>query len=172
MKRILIIGSSGAGKSTVARRLGAATGIEVVHLDRLYWKPNWIETEKAEWRAILVEILRNESWIMDGNYSGTLDLRIERADAIMFLDFPRAVCVFRVLKRLALYRKTKRPDMADDCAERFDWNFIKWVWNYPTRSKPKVEAMLKRFENEKKIIHLKSKKDVENYFERLRFGLK
>ena len=164
MKKILVIGSSGAGKSTFSRRLGKATGIEVVHLDRLYWMPNWVEPEKAEWREILDEITQSESWIMDGNYSGTLDFRMTRADAIIFLDLPRTLCVWRVLKRSTLYRKIKRPDMADGCAERFDWDFIKWIWNYPTRSRPKIEALLKRFQGEKKIIRLSSNREIESFF--------
>ncbi|MGI8641048.1 MAG: DNA topology modulation protein [Pyrinomonadaceae bacterium] len=164
MKRILIIGSSGAGKSTFARRLHKATGLELVHLDKLYWKPNWVETtDKNEWRKTLAEVLKGEKWIIDGNYSSTMEMRIAACDTVILLDVPRTVCVYRILKRVALYKKGSRPDMAEGCDEKFDWEFIKWTWRYPKRSKPKVEELLKRFENGKTIIRLKSEKEIENF---------
>jgi adenylate kinase family enzyme len=164
MKRVVVIGSSGAGKSTFARRLGEKTELEVIHLDKLYWKPNWVEPEKGEWEKSLKNILKRDTWIIDGNFGGTIEMRIEACDTVIFFDLPRTVCVYRILKRVAFsYRKT-RPDMAEGCREKFDWEFIKWIWNYPKRSKPKVEALLERFKNEKTIIRLKSKKEIENFF--------
>jgi adenylate kinase family enzyme len=167
MKRVLVIGSGGAGKSTFARRLGEKTGLEIIHLDVLYWKPNWVESERDEWRKTIEEVIKRDSWIMDGNFSGTLDVRIPAADTIIFLDFPPAVCVYRILKRILVYRKGKRPDMAEGCGEKFDWEFTKWVWNYKTRSKPKVEELLKRFANEKTIFRLKSKSEVEKFLSKI-----
>ena len=75
MRKILVIGSGGAGKSTFAKRLGTHLKIKVIHLDALYWKPGWVETPKAEWLKRVEELLKEGSWIMDGNYSGTLDAR-------------------------------------------------------------------------------------------------
>jgi adenylate kinase family enzyme len=94
-----------------------------------------------------------------------MEMRLAKCDTVIFLDMPRAVCVYRILKRVSLYRKGSRPDMADGCDEKFDWEFVKWTWNYPTRSKPKVEALLKKIKNEKTIICLKSKKEMENFFD-------
>lgn len=168
MKKIIIIGSSGAGKSTLARRLGEATGLEVIHLDRLYWKPSWTETSKDEWRKIVENVVLKDSWIIDGNFSGTMEPRFQACDTVIFLETPRTVCIYRILKRVALYRPGRRPDMADDCHERFDWEFLKWVWNYPARSKPKVEALINRFQDTKKIIRLKSKRDIENFLAKCR----
>jgi adenylate kinase family enzyme len=164
MKRVLVIGSSGAGKSTFARRLGEKTGLQVVHLDVLHWKPNWTEPSKDEWRKTVENALKADSWIMDGNYSGTMEMRIPACDTIIFLDFPRLLCVYRILKRVVMYRKGSRPDMAEGCHEKFDWTFIKWVWNYPERTRPKVEALLKKVEGEKTIIRLKSPAEVEDFF--------
>jgi adenylate kinase family enzyme len=164
MKRILVIGSSGAGKSTFARRLHEATGLKLIHLDKIHWKPNWTEPSKDEWRKILENAIKDKEWIMDGNFGGTMEMRLGACDTAIFLDMPRVICVYRILKRIIIYRKENRPDMAEGCNERFDWKFIKWVWNYPTRSKPKVEELLKRFESEKTVIQLKSKQDIENFF--------
>ena len=163
MKRILIIGSSGAGKSTFARRLGDATGLQVIHLDKIFWNPNWVETAKDEWQKKVEKVLELDSWIVDGNYSGTMETRLAACDTVIFLDMPRTACVYRILKRVAFYRRGARPDMAEGCDERFDWQFVKLVWNYPTRSKPKVETLLKRFQDSKNVIRLKSKKEVENF---------
>src|SRR5882724_2173258 len=113
MNKILIIGSGGAGKSTFAERLGQVLKIEVVHLDVLYWKPGWVETPKPEWRKTVAELVKRESWIIDGNYSGTFDIRLEACDTVIFLDVARAFCLWRVLKRWMLYRHGGRPDMAE-----------------------------------------------------------
>src|SRR6266436_5243884 len=102
MKRVLIIGSGGAGKSTFARRLNNILNLGLIHLDTLYWNPGWVETPKPEWRAIVEGLLGKDSWIIDGNYSGTLDIRIAACDTIIFLDIGRATCAWRILKRLLL----------------------------------------------------------------------
>lgn len=164
MKRILVIGSSGAGKSTFSRRLHEATKLKLIHLDQLYWRPNWVEHSKDEWRKTVEETVKGEEWIMDGNFSGTMEIRMAACDTVIFLDLPRTVCVWRILKRVAFYKKGSRPDMAEGCDERFDWEFLKWVWDYSNRTKPKVEGLLKKFQNEKNILRVKSNKDVESFF--------
>lgn len=163
MKKISIIGSSGSGKSTLAARLGGETGIKVIHLDKLYWKPGWVEPDKKEWNEVVKKILDQQEWIIDGNYGGTMEIRLAASDTIVFLDLPRTVCVWRVLKRLLSYRKESRPDIAEGCEERFDWEFLRWVWNYPRRSKPKVERLLKRFETEKAVFRLRSRKAIDAF---------
>jgi len=164
MKKILVIGSSGAGKSTFSRRLGEKTSLKVIHLDVLHWLPDWTEPPKDEWKKTVETALKGDAWIIDGNYSGTMEMRLKSCDTVIFLDFPRVLCVYRILKRVAFYHKSTRPDVAEGCDERFDWTFVKWVWNYPTRTKPKVEALLKSVQDEKTVIRLKSRKEVEDFF--------
>ncbi len=164
MKKILVIGSSGSGKSTFSRRLGEVTGIEIIHLDKLHWKPNWTEPSKDEWKETLEKAMRGAAWIMDGNYSGTLEMRLAVCETVIFLDMPRTVCVYRVLKRVARSYGKTRPDMAENCVEHFDWSFIKWIWDFENRSKPKMERLLTQFKDEKAIIRLKSRKEVEHFF--------
>ena len=170
MRKVLVIGSGGAGKSTFARRLGAALGIEVIHLDALYWNPGWVGTPKAEWLATVGELARRDSWIMDGNYSGTLDVRFEACDTVVFLDMSRAVCLWRVFKRRVLYRDAGRPDMAVGCPEQLTLEFARWVWNYPRRTRPKVTGMLEANEGGKRIVWLRSDADVERFFAGLADG--
>lgn len=164
MKRVIIIGSGGAGKSSLARRLGEAAKIPVLHLDKLYWKPNWVEPPKEEWEKLLETELKKDEWIMDGNFGGTLELRLQYCDTAIFLDLPRTVCVYRALKRWIKYYGTNRPDMTVGCNEKVDPEFLGWVWNFPTIKKPKIEEKLRLFEKEKKIIRLHSQKEVENFF--------
>ncbi len=163
MKRILVIGSGGAGKSTFSRRLGEITGIEVVHLDKLYWKPNWVEPPKDEWKQIVEKELSKDEWIMDGNFGGTMEMRLEKCDTAILLDLPRTLCLYRVLKRRFKYHKTNRPDMSKDCHEKIDFKFLKWIWDYPKKNKPLIEEKLKHSESEKIIIRLSSKSEVEKF---------
>ena len=164
MKRVLVIGSGGAGKSTFSRRLGDTLGIEVIHLDRLYWRPNWIEPPKAEWALKIGELIKREYWIMDGNYGGTRTIRMNAADTVILLDLPRMTCITRVLKRNWKFRGQCRPEMADGCPERFDLKFLLWVWSFPHKTRP---GILKEFERytEKKIVILSSECEVENFLE-------
>jgi len=167
MKKILVIGSGGAGKSTFAKRLGEITGIEVIHLDRLHWRAGWVEPPKDEWRKTVETLLKQSEWIMDGNFGGTMEMRLAACDTAVFLDLPRTVCLYRILKRWLKYRNTNRPDMTEGCNEKIDWEFLGWIWSYPKKNKPAVEAKLKGFEAEKTIIRLKSKAEVEDLLTKL-----
>ena len=164
MKKVLVIGSGGAGKSTFARRLGEVTGIEVIHLDKLYWKPNWIEPSKDEWLKAVENAIKEDEWIMDGNFGGTLELRLAACDTAIFFDFPRIVCVYRVFKRWLKYWNTNRPDMTEGCNEKIDLKFLGWIWNFQKTTKPKIEERLKCFGREKTVIRLHSSKEVEDFF--------
>ena len=137
--KILIIGSCGAGKSTLARSLHEATGLPVVHLDTLHWLPGWTERTKEEFLSLLREELEKPSWIIDGNYSGSLPLRLQYCDAVIWLDYSRVTCLWGVVKRIIMNRGRTRPDMGPDCPERFDWDFIKYVWHFDGR---KFEPLL------------------------------
>src|SRR2546423_2067681 len=156
MRKILVIGSGGAGKSPFARRLGARLNLEVIHLDRHYWQSGWVETPKDAWAQRVAELSRRDAWIMDGNYSGTFDLRFAACDTVIFLDMPSLVCLWRVLKRALLYRQRDRPDMAEGCPENFNLEFLLWIWNYPRRTRPKVLAMMAAHAQEKALVRLRS----------------
>lgn len=162
MRKVLVIGPGGAGKSTLATQLGELLNIEVLHLDKFYWHPGWIETPKSEWLETVEELVRRDSWVMDGNYSGTLDVRYQACDTVIFLDISRTICLWRVIKRAIMYRRNSRPDMAEGCPERLTLEFILWIWNYPRRTRPKIVRMLESH-SEKKIVWLRSQSDVERF---------
>ena len=167
MKKILVIGSGGAGKSTFSRRLHDILEIEVIHLDTIYWHPGWVETPKPEWRKIVEEMLKRDSWIIDGNYSGTLDIRLEACDTVIFLDITRAICLWRVLKRVLFYRRGRRPDMAQGCHEKFSLEFMRWIWDYPNRTRPKVLRRLEEISQRKSIIRLRTQAEIERFIANL-----
>jgi adenylate kinase family enzyme len=163
MRRVLVIGSGGSGKSTFSTRLGELLNLEVHHLDKLFWHPGWVETPRDEWLKIVTELTDRDSWILDGNFSGTLDVRMQKADTVIFLDMSRWLCLWRIITRVMRYRDGTRPDMAEDCRERFNFEFISWIWNYPRRSKPKVVKLLAQHAEGKKIVWLRSRAEVENF---------
>lgn len=76
----------------------------------MFWKPNWVSISKDEQRTIQNDLVKKEEWIIDGNYGGTMEIRLNAADTIIFLDIPIPVCVFRALKRILRYRNKTRPD--------------------------------------------------------------
>lgn len=153
--RIMIIGSGGAGKSTLSRRLGEITSLPVIHLDAEHWQPGWVETPKEEWRRKVEIVAGNERWIIDGNYSGTLPMRLQKADTVIFLDYPWWVCLWRVCLRIARYRGQSRPDIGPGCPERFNGEFIRWVCvDFPCRSRPRLLNLLEQYrEGRQMLIH-------------------
>lgn len=167
MKKIIVIGSGGSGKSTLARSLGEKLNIQVYHLDALFWKPNWVGVPKDEQRKVQNELVRKQQWIIDGNYGGTMDIRIKAADTIIFLDIHRIICVYRAFKRMIQYRNRTRPDMAEGCEERLDFQFLKWIWDYPKTKKPDILKSLEELSTEKNIIVLKTPYGVKQFIDNI-----
>ena len=145
MQRVLVIGISGAGKSTFSRTLAAKTGLPLVHLDKAFWRPGWLETPKPQWRAKMSELAGAARWIMDGNFDSSLDLRLPRADAVFWFDYPRLLCLRRVLGRIATSYNTVRPDMGQGCPERIDLEFLHYIWTFNARQRPRILAALAQF---------------------------
>ena len=164
MQRVAIIGCGGAGKSTLARKLGEATDLPVIHLDREHWKPGWVEPPRDEWSARVAELVAGDRWIIDGNYGGTMEARIARADTVVFLDLSRWRCLYRVLKRRVVYRGRPRPDMTPGCDEKLDPKFLKWIWDYRATRRPGIMEMLRRAKGDgKQVVVLRNPGAVERF---------
>lgn len=127
MQRVLIIGSPGAGKSTLAHAVAARTQLPLYHMDKIHWLPGWIERDRAEALAEVEQVLDHARWIIDGNYGSSLPIRIQRADTVVWLDYPTHLCLGRALKRWWHYRGRSRPDMTDGCPERLNLEFLLYV---------------------------------------------
>ncbi|MCA1064870.1 DNA topology modulation protein (plasmid) [Rossellomorea sp. AcN35-11] len=167
MKKVVLIGSGGSGKSTLARQLGEKLKIKVYHLDALFWKPNWVGVPKDEQRKVQNKLVNKEEWIIDGNYGGTIDIRLNAADTIIFLDIHKTICVYRAFKRMIQYRNKTRLDMGESCKERFDLNFLKWIWNFPKTKRPDILKKLEQLSQDKQVIILKSPKEVQRLLDKI-----
>ncbi|MED3540277.1 DNA topology modulation protein [Bacillus toyonensis] len=166
MKKIILIGSGGSGKSTLAKKLGNKLNIKVHHLDALFWKANWEGVPREEQRKVQKNLIKEEKWIIDGNYGGTMDLRLNAADTIIFLDIHRTICVYRAFKRIVQYRDKTRPDMGAGCEERLDLQFFKWIWEYPNKKKPAILKKLDQLSKGKEVIILKSPNEVKRFLKK------
>lgn len=158
-----MIGSGGAGKTTVATELAGRLGLPLVHLDAHFWRPGWQPTPTEEWRRHVAELASQPRWVMDGNYGGTLDLRLDRCDTVIFLDLPRVVCLWRVLRRQIRYRGRSRPDMSAGCPERLSWEFVVWIWTYPSRRRTEILRKLGALGEGRRAFVLSSTRQIRRF---------
>lgn len=163
-QRIMIVGNGGSGKSTLAVRLGALTGLPVVHLDQLFWRAGWQMVTREEFDRVLAEEVAKDAWIIDGNYNRTITTRLERCDTVIFLDMPRLVCLFRVLKRVWKYHGKTRPDMGDDCPEKVDREFLAWIWHFNAKNRQKYLDLFAG-SLDKNIFVLRNRREIKRFFE-------
>ena len=161
MKRIMIIGCPGSGKSTFARGLAEKTGLPLFYLDMMYWNPDRTTKPKEEFRAALRETVTLDEWIIDGNYGSTLEIRMEACDTVIFLDFPVEVCISGVEER----RGKPRADMPWVETEP-DLEFIDFIRKYNSESRPKVVELLEKYK-EKNIIVFGSRAESDDYLRSL-----
>lgn len=166
MERIVIIGCGGAGKSTLARQLGEKLDIPVVHLDKLFWRPDWVQVSREEFDKLHREALAREKWILDGNFDRTMEERIQRSDTVIYLDFSRFACLMGVCKRVLTTYGKVRPDMGEGCPERIDWEFLKWVWDFNKNKREKNYRLLNEAEGKETIV-LKNRRAVKKFLEQV-----
>lgn len=160
MKKIMIIGPGGVGKSTLAKELGHILQIDVIHLDAIFWKSGWTETPREKWIEKHKQLLKRESWIIDGNYGSTIDIRMASADTVIFLDFAPLVCVYGAISRRIKYHNKTRPDMGQDCPEKLDLEFLSWIWNYKKEKSPAIVSKLHELPVSTNVYHMKKRSDV------------
>lgn len=167
MQRILIIGSSGAGKSTLARQIGALLHISVTHLDRLFWQPGWHAISRDELRAAIAPILVQPQWIIDGNYTGTLEMRLAHADTLIWLDMPRWRCLWRVIVRRIQYHGRTRPDLSAGCPEQLSGELLQFIWRYPHTRRPALLRLVTTIPHIHVIV-LRSPRQVAQFLAQIR----
>lgn len=172
INRVCILGCCGAGKSTLAKKLQVITKLELIHLDQHYWKPNWVESTKSDWDIVHKQLINKPTWIIDGNYGRTMDSRMDRADTIVYLDFPIWKCLLRVLNRVNTYNGITRPDMTDGCPEGLDFNFLHYVATFNIRNRKKNLSKLNRLKAEKRIFILRNDEEVLHFLNDLRSRIK
>jgi adenylate kinase family enzyme len=167
-RRVLVSGLAGAGKSTFSRALSAKTGLPLIHLDIHFWKPGWVEPTEDEWREKQRGLLSGDGWIIDGNYHATLDLRLERADTVVYLDTPWWVCVRRALVRGV----RKRPagfQLPNGCEEsalrrlRDEWWLVWRIWQVRRSDREQEFKTMSRHGNHVTLYVLRSKRAVREF---------
>ena len=163
MKRILIIGCPGSGKSYFAKRLGQILNLPVIHMDNLYWKKDKTSITREELQNKLEPYLKSDSWIIDGNYHNTLKMRLEYATDVFFLDVSREECVQGMLERI----DQERDDIPWVETKEDAEELIAWTEDYEKRTKVDEEAILNEHK-EVKIHRFQSRKEMDEYLERIK----
>ena len=163
MKRVVVIGSPGSGKSTFSKKLGGKSGLPIIHLDyyHLQSEHNY-RSDTDSWNSRVAELIKPDKWIVDGNYGASFPMRFKAADTIVFFDIPRRICLYRILKRYFYYQNRKREEMPDNWEEKLDLEFLKYVWRFNKQSKPKILNHIKNYKNGNVLIFKKSK-EAEDY---------
>ncbi len=155
MKKAIVIGCPGAGKSTFSRKLHKETGLPLYHLDMLWHKPDKTTYTKEEFDASLLKILEQGEWIIDGNYIRTLEMRLKYCDTAYLLDYPTELCIQSVENRIG----TKRDDMPWVETE-FDEEFRQWILDFSKDQLPKIHRLLEQYKETVEIIVLKTRTDI------------
>ena len=165
MQRVLVIGSPGAGKSTFARELAQRSSLPRIHLDAEYHVPGWSEPDEDAWQARLKELVAGDCWIIDGNYGGSMDFRLARADTAILLDYPTWLCLWRVLKRVVRLHGTVRPDAAPGCPERIDWEFLAYIASFRRTRAAAIERRLASFAG--KVVRFRRPREAQAFLDAL-----
>lgn len=172
MKRAVVIGPGGSGKSQLARQISDRAGLPVVHLDPLFWRGTWDPVPEPDARRALANAVAGNKWVLDGNFLDLAgdDVRFARADTVIFLDLPRLTCVRRVLWRLIRDRRRYRPDLPRGGKESFDISLLRWIWHYAKTDRPRVLKILACLDPRIDVQHLHSRSDVRHYLETVNAG--
>ena len=163
MKKIIVIGCPGAGKSTFSRALADVTGIELYHLDLIWHKPDRTNIPRDEFDAKLNDIMAKESWIIDGNYGRTLEMRLKKCDTVFLLDFPLEVCLTGAMSRVG----KKRDDMPWIEEELSD-DFKQWIMDFPEKQLPMIHDLLDKYGENKNVVVLKSRQQAASCLNQIR----
>lgn len=157
MNKVIVIGCPGSGKSTFSRVLQNLTGLPLYHLDLLYWNSDRTTVSKEVFRERLQNVLMLDSWIIDGNYGSTMEMRMAECDTVFFLDYPLEVCINGVRERKGKTRSDMPWIETED-----DEEFLEFIKNYNTQSRPKVLELLEKYK-EKNIVIFKNREEADDY---------
>ena len=160
MKKVIVIGCPGAGKSTFSRALRDLTGLPLYYLDRIWHKPDRTNVTRAEFDSALDAVLEQDRWIIDGNYQRTMERRVKACDTVFLLDFPVELCLESAGARIG----TVREDLPWVETE-FDPEFRQWIEDFPKDQLPLIYELLKRYENEKRIVIFRSREEMSRWIE-------
>lgn len=160
-RRIVVLGCSGGGKSTLSRKLSEKLDLPYISMDReFFWLPGWQLRERNESLSLMTKAAAGERWVMDGTSPRTLSVRLARADLVIWVRMPRLLCIRRVIGRRIEYAGRSRPEMADGCPERIALDFLRYIWNFERTETPKIEQELERHAADVPLIMLRKPADT------------
>lgn len=165
MKKVLVLGCCGSGKSTFSKQLSEITGLPIIHLDQHFFAPNWVEPTTEKWEEKVRQLCQQDFWIMDGNYGGTLHIRLKEADTIIYLDNGTASSLYRVIKRIIKHYGKVRPDMAPGCKERFDLEFLFYVLHFNQVKKPSILKRVHKNKTTENFLILSSNSERSKFLQ-------
>ena len=164
MKKVIVIGGNGSGKSTFSKQLATITNLPLVHLDRLLWYGNWQTREREEFDALLQQELTKDAWIIDGNYNRTIPLRLSYCDTVFYFDFSTLRCLWGVTWRVLTNLGCVRDDMGGNCRERFSLSFYKSILGFNKAHRKRYYALLEETEkNGKTVVIFRNRRQVKKY---------
>ena len=161
MKKIIVIGCPGSGKSTFSKALHNKTGIPLYHLDMMYWNTDKTTVEKAVFLERLSDVLGKDEWIIDGNYASTMEQRIASCDTVIFLDYQPDVCLDGVRERLGKPRSDIPWTETEEDAE-----FTEFIKNFNNRNRPQIVELFKKYSH-RNIIVFTSREQADEFLKRV-----
>jgi adenylate kinase family enzyme len=166
--RILVVGCSGGGKSTLSQKIAKQFGLVYVSIDRdVLWLPDWKQRGKTEQRNIIAEKILGERWIMDGTNPSTFDIRLPRTDIVVWVRMPRLLCLWGAISRWLKWIGRTRPEMAPGCPEKVDWEFLQFIWTFEEKFAPRVIAGLAEHGSNVPVLQLMSRRQMRELLDLL-----
>ncbi|MDO9628461.1 MAG: hypothetical protein Q7I99_01055 [Acholeplasmataceae bacterium] len=165
--KILVIGYSSSGKSTFSKRIGNVYNIPVLHIDKIFFSPNWVERDKTQVEQEIREFMKSDSWIIDGLYRNQARERFEIADQIFIFDFNRFKCLYGAVVRRVKFHNQIRDSIAEGCKERLNFSFIWWILFGGRKKESKVLLKSIQTTYHNKVIVFKNRKQTNNYLKQI-----
>lgn len=172
MRRVMIIGQPGSGKSTLARAVGEIAHLPVYHMDHIHWQPGWTERPKAEKAEICADIIARDRWVFEGGFSANWSDRLDRADAVIWLDMPLPLRLWRVFRRTLQYNGRTRPDLPENCPETFNAGFYHYIWRTRSTGRDNCARLFAQARPDQMAHHFTNPKAARGYLHALRYAVR
>jgi adenylate kinase family enzyme len=166
--RVMVIGCSGGGKSTLSQAIAVRFDLVYISIDRdIRWLPGWQQRSREEERQRFVERIAEDRWVMDGTSPSSFDIRVPRSDVIVWVRMPRLLCVWGVVTRWLKFFGRTRPEMAPGCIEKVDLEFLEFIWTFERKYTPHIVAEIATHGPNVPVFQLKSRREMRQLLDLL-----